>query len=609
MFSFSKYIKSKGFLFLYSLLIVTFILIFFSSKPKLSFREITDRLFLEDITTDTLSLHYTLAYPSHYSIESYPITLPTYNKKILNQTYSKIENSLSALSHINTSTLSPEEFYCYDLLQDYFSMQKKGFAYTYFEECFSPSSGIVCNYPVLMAEYTFRTKKDVIDYLTLLADTDNYFSNYLEFQKERAKKGYCLASVSLEETMKQCEAIITMEALENNSHFLQLTFRERISLLVTKDVISKKEALYFINKNTEILKTVILPAYENLKDQLYSLQNEYTPLQGLYRKEQGKEYYQWLIQKEVGCLLSIPEILKKLEADYQKNLLEFSQLKKLIETFDNYEEFVLAPFPIMDRNELLKILQEFSVQDFPSLSIFLDQPVYATIKSVDSCMEEYTSPAFYMIPPIDDAKQNTIYINDSSTPEGLELFTTLAHEGYPGHLYQTVYYQLFSKENDTPLIRHIMNYGGYVEGWAIYCELYSYDYATKLYSKDTQDFYSLWHKLLACEKRLQLSILSILDINLHYYNDSIETAENILNRYGITDKETILDIHRYVIEEPANYLKYYMGYLLFMDLKEKAETLMGSAYTDYEFHKFILNSGPCDFENLEDKLEKQYSST
>lgn len=608
MFSFSTYIKSKKFLLFSSLLFASCILVLSLSKPKLSFREITDRLFLEDITTDTLSLHYTLAYPSLYSIDSYPLTLPKYNKDTLTEAYSKIENSLAALSNTDISTLSSEESYCYDLLKDYFSMQQKGFSYTYFEENFSPSSGIICNYPVLMAEYTFRTKQDVTDYLTLLADTDNYFSGYLEFQKERLKKGYGLASVSLEETMEQCENIITKEALKSNSHFLQLTFKERLALLVAKNIITKKEALYCINKNTEILETVVLPAYQNLKNQLHTLQEKYIPLQGLYQKEQGKEYYQWLVQKQVGCSLSIPEILEKLEADYKKNFLEFTQLKKLIETFDNYEEYVLAPFPITDRNELLKILQEFSVRDFPTFSSFFDQPVYATIKSVDSCMEKYTSPAFYMIPPIDDIKQNTIYINNSSTPEGLELFTTLAHEGYPGHLYQTVYYQLFGKENNTPLIRHIMNYSGYVEGWAIYCELYSYNYATKLYPKDMQEFYSLWHKLLSCEKKLQLGILSILDIKLHYYDDSLTTAGNVLSQYGITDKETIQEVHRYVLEEPGNYLKYYMGYLLFMELKEKAETLMGSAYTDYEFHKFVLNTGPSDFQNLEKKLLKQYYS-
>ena len=599
-------IKKKNkqvFVFLFVFLLsFIFALFYFFQNPKLSFQEMTNQLFFDDITTDTLSLHYTLAYPSHYSIDSYPLTLPKYDENTLNQSKSIIENSLTALSNIDTSTLSAEESYCHNLLQDYFSMQQKGFSYTYLEECFSPSSGIVANYPVLMAEYTFRTEKDVTDYLTLLADTPGYFSSYFQFQKERAQKGYYLASASLNETLEQCDTIITKEALETNSHFLQQTFRERLAFLVAKDMISKEEAFKYIEKNKTILQNIVLPAYQKLKNSLLSLQTNNQPLQGLYKKEQGKEYYQWLVQKQVGSSLSVPEMLRKLEMDYEKNLYEFQYLQKKIAAIPDYESYVQNPFPLLDRNEILKTLQQFSKEDFPSLSAFSDRPVKTTIKSVSDCMEEYTSPAFYLIPPIDEIWQNTIYINNSSTPEGLDLFTTLAHEGYPGHLYQTVYYQLYSKQNNTPLIRHIMNYGGYVEGWAIYCEFYSYDYATKLYSGENQEFYSLWHRLLACDRKLQLAILSILDIKLHYYDDSIETAKDILNQYGIVDEETITDIHRYVLEEPGNYLKYYMGYLLLMDLKEKAKTLMDSDFTDLKFHEFILNAGPSDFENLEKRL-------
>ena len=563
----------------------------------------TNRLFLEDITTDALSLHYTLAYPSNYSINSYPLTLPRYDKGRLQQSYSKIENSLFALSNMDNPALSKEELYCRNLLKDYFSLQKQGFSFTYLEECFSPSSGIVANYPILMAEYTFRTKKDILDYLALLADTPNYFNSFFQFQKERAQKGYSLASVSLQETLEQCDTIITEESLQNNSHFLQLTFHERLSSLVDQNLISKKDALKYIKENTAILKTTVLPAYQNLKNNLQSLQTKEIPLTGLYKKEKGKKYYQWLVNKQTGCSLSIPDMLRKLENDFEKNLYEFRYLQEQVAAYPDYEYYITQPFPLSDKSQILKKLQQFSKKDFPSLSAFCDTPIYTTIKSVSDCMEEYTSPAFYLIPPIDDIQKNTIYINNSSTPEGLDLFTTLAHEGYPGHLYQTVYYQLYSNEKDVPLIRHVMNYGGYVEGWAIYSEFYSYDYATKLYPEELQDFYSLWHKLLVCDKKLQLAILSVLDIYLHYYDDSLETAKDILNRYGIVDTETIKEIHRYVLEEPGNYLKYYMGYLLIMDIKEKAETLMGSAFSDLKFHEFILNAGPSDFENLEKRLK------
>ena len=602
--SFSHFIKSKLFLlyFLLFLFLSISILSFIIPETKISFRRITDQLFFEDIQTDTLSLHYTLAYPSLYSINNYLVTLPKYDKNNLNKSKSKIENILFALSNMDTSNLSSEETYCHKLLQDYFNTQTEGFSFTYFEECFSPSSGIVTNYPILMAEYTFRTKQDVIDYLKLLKDTPDYFSSYLTFQKERSINGHFLSSASLQETMEQCDTIITQKSLDKNSHFLQITFRERLAYLVAKDTLSKKEALQYIKANNHILKNIVYPSYQKLKNSLLTLQKKEHPLQGLYKKQQGKEYYQWLVKKQTGSSLFIPEMLKKLELDYEKNLQEFHYLQKKIQSFPDYETYITEPFPLEDKNEMLKILQKLIKKDFPSLSSYSSRPVKTTIKSVNSCMEEYLSPAFYLLPPIDDIWQNTIYINNLTTPQGLDLFTTLAHEGYPGHLYQTVYYQLYSKENNTPLIRHIMNYEGYVEGWAIYCEFLSYNYATKLYPKEKQEFYTLWHQLLLTDRKMQLSLLSILDIKLHYYDDSLETAKDILSQYGITDDKTIQDIHQYILEEPGNYLKYYMGYLLLMDLKELSKNIMGSYYTDMKFHEFILNAGPSDFENLEELM-------
>jgi len=608
--SFFHSTKYKRFL-LYSLLFLFLsipILSLILPKPKITFRRITDQLFFEDITTDTLSLHYTLAYPFKYSIDTYPITLPKYNKNNLNQSKSKIENIICTLSDIDISKLSIEETYCHKLLQDYFSTQAEGFSFTYFEECFSPSSGIVANYPILMAEYTFRRQKDVTDYLTLLKDTPNYFSTYLTFQKERAISGYYPASVSLQETMEQCDTIITQESLDANSHFLQITFRERLAYLVAKNTITKEEAFRYIEENNLILKNIVYPSYQKLKNSLSVLQKKEQPLQGLYKKKQGKEYYQWLIKKQTGCSLSIPEMLRKLEIDYEKNLLEFQYLQKKIQSFQDYETYITNPFPLEDKNEILKTLQNLMKRDFPSLSSYSEKPIKTTIKSVSNCMEEYTSPAFYLLPPIDDIWQNTIYINNSSTPVGLDLFTTLAHEGYPGHLYQTVFYQLYSKQEDIPLIRHIMNYEGYVEGWAIYCEFMAYHYATELYPEENREFYTLWHQLLLTDRKMQLSLLSILDIKLHYYNDSLETAKDILSQYGITDDKTIQDIHQYILEEPGNYLKYYIGYLLLMDLKEKTETLMGSAFSKYTFHEIILKAGPSDFDNLEKRLLENFIS-
>ena len=76
-----------------------------------------------------------------------------------------------------------------------------------------------------------------------------------------------------------------------------------------------------------------------------------------------------------------------------------------------------------------------------------------------------------------------------------------------------------------------------------------------------------------------------------------------LEKFGISDEETISAIYRYIVEEPTNYLKYYAGYLEILELKKQALTLWGDDYSDISFHKFLLDNGPADFDTLQSILD------
>ena len=204
---------------------------------------------------------------------------------------------------------------------------------------------------------------------------------------------------------------------------------------------------------------------------------------------------------------------------------------------------------------------------------------------------------------MDDSSQNVIYINEQDCPTGLALYTTLAHEGYPGHLYQSVYYQRYSRQKDLNPVRELMWYGGYQEGWALYTEFLSYDYAAQLMAEGNASESALACTLEKHNRSLQLCLYSILDVAIHYDGATLEDAAQVLAGFGITDQNLQQTIYEYIVEEPANYLKYYLGYLEIMDLQETARSIWGEGYTDLAFHKFILECGPSDFENLKKRLE------
>jgi len=616
-----KNIFSVGFFLLLSGLVFLFmsaaIVMKGKNDPSLSessFSELLHRIFLQEVTSDTLNLHYSLTDPKAFGITSYPLRLPCYDKEEMAASHALTENLLLLFENYSPDQLSLREQHTKELVETSLSLQKDGIPYTYYEDCFSPSSGIQSQYPILMAEYRLRSKKDVEEYLALLSQTGEYLDSYLLYYQEKAAAGLCPPDTSLLKVISQCDSLISREELYHGTHFLQKTFQERLLNLQQQGILSAEEAVLAQKENTAVLLEHVAPAYQRLENGLYLLLGKGSNTEGLVFYPQGKEYYRWLVEKNTGSSKTPEEMAARLEKNYYELQSEMAillrKLQDVLPEADNTKEALLlalsdtGSFPLSDPEEMLQHLKECQTADFPTLESLSKTPVEATVKSVSPSLEPFTSPAFYFTPAIDDARENSIYINHQSTPAGIDLYTTLGHEGYPGHLYQSVYRQLYSSDQDLSPFHSLLYYGGFVEGWAIYCELISFSYAASLYPEEQQSLMSLVYDIVACDRKQQLCLLSYLDLKLHYYGISYEDAAALLEEYGISSREACREVYEYILEEPANYVKYYIGYLEILELKEKAELLMNSAYSDYKFHTFLLETGPADFAYLNRRLEE-----
>ena len=258
-------------------------------------------------------------------------------------------------------------------------------------------------------------------------------------------------------------------------------------------------------------------------------------------------------------------------------------------------------FPQAEPAFCLQDLRQRMAEDFPPMPG--DTEPSCTVKRVSPSLEEYSSPAFYLTPPIDDITENSIYINEKDPMTGLDLYTTLAHEGYPGHLYQTVYFQLCQQNKNSNPARSLLHYGGYCEGWALYVEMQSYQYAKELLKESgaSQDLLSLV-EAMRLNRSIQLCLYSLLDLEIHYNGSSVEEVSDFLSGFGVTDFEIAQNIYEYIAQEPANYPKYYVSYLEFEILKEEAKEKWGESYSDIRFHQKILETGPCPFPTLRDMI-------
>ncbi len=599
--------QKKRFFFLLTLFLLLTIstLTIWLINRKTPFRSFCDSLFIEEIQGDTLSLHYTLAWPEKFHINN-TTCLPIYSRENALTGYENTRNQLNKLKSFSPNDLSDSESYTHTLLQKALAKELEGQQYFYLQEVFSPSGGTQIQFPILMAEYPFRCKEDIEDYLELLKLTPDYFASLSEFEQEKFSKGFGMPDYSLSKVIGQCNTLITEESLQNNEHFLITTFSERLLEAVDEKIITKKEASAYATQNRQYLTMYFLPAYKNLASSLSDLYGLGKNENGLSHFADGSAYYEWLFSSVTGSDVSVEEAYKTLAEDYYNSITTLQQDLLVFQEQNTLTEEELLYFPLNSSQEILSHLKKEMAADFPIAAQTGTASLSADVKTVSPALEDYTSPAYYLLPPLDDNSQNSIYINESSVPDGLQLYTTLGHEGYPGHLYQTTFYQNYRKEQNLPYLRSILNYGGYVEGWALYTEFLTYDYAANLLVEDTgKEDYRLLYQIYAKERKASLAMLSLLDIGIHYYGLDYERTKELLETHGITDETTARQVYEYIVEEPCNYSKYYWGYMEILSLKETAKKHMGEYYSDYAFHQFFLESGPSDFDSLKNKLKEE----
>ena len=570
-------------------------------SDSLLFRLYSSKLFHTELSGNTLTLHYLIADPSTYGLNEDPV-LPVYTgaEEDREKETASLKNALSVLSRISTDHLSSEDAYTCLLTERYLQSQLKATAFPYYPEPFSPGSGIQNSFPSLLADYAFRSRKDVEDYLSLLEQSGDYLDGLLLYEKEKAEAGLFMSHAAADKVIKQCSTILPEDALDG-SHFLQKTFEEKVSLLVKDGSISEEDGKVFCARNDSLLQSVLAPTYVRMADTFTSFRKYgHTPA-GLSSLPDGKAYYEYLLSATTGSNRPISETKLLLYEDYENNYNALISLLTRYPEIGDSELTASLDLSLSSASGALKQLHERIQKDFP-VPCASDplSPVSVVLKTVPSSMEEYTSPAYYLISPIDDWSTQTICLNRSNFHDNLSLYTTLAHEGYPGHLYQTIYSRQYLGKMETPALRYLLHYGGYTEGWAYYAENLSYDYAREMAVHNPHA--AAYYEACRLNRNLHLGLYSLLDIAIHYDGASKEQVAGILKTIGITDPSSVDSVYAYLTEEPCSYPKYYVGYLEILKLKEEAMVLWEKDFSLYRFHQFLLEKGPADFQSLREML-------
>lgn len=540
-----------------------------------TFEDLTNDWFCRQMEADPLSCHFTLENPDAYHITFSDQTLCTLTLEENLKEMDEIDDLLSRLKDIDRDALTARQRLVYDLLEDYYGLEEKLGDYYYYQNLLSPTAGIPSSLPVLLSSFSFYDTEDIECYLSLLEEMDIYFGQIYAFATEQTRLGLMENTVSLQQTIDFCASFSQAQ----DDHLLLTSFDDRIK---NAAFLNEAEKTTYISRNQSIIYDVVLPSYLSLSNQLSSITDKTDDNGSLSIKEKGRSYYALLVRRNTGTKESPYTVFQEIAAKRQDDLSQMADLfahnPALASMLGNYA------CPLKTPEDMIEHLQTSIQNDFPAC-----ENVTVTIHEIAPQLRQTSAPAYYLIAPLDSEGYHNIFYNPDSNADTTSLFTTMAHEGFPGHLYQTAMSYQYGLEP----VRALLSFPAYTEGWATYVEYLSYQYA---------GLPDQLASVLALNDSIVLSLYASADIGIHYYGWGRASLLEFLEKYGIKDQEVVDQIYQLIVEDPANYLHYYVGYMNFASLQDDYKDAKKDDFSYMEFHKKILLTGPAPFDILREIL-------
>ena len=550
-----------------------------SLKEQQRFADLEESLFQDEISASRLDLHFLLKNPEGRGITKTDALIAPISMEAFLQTRNDQEELRKELSGFQTALLTDDQKLTLRILESLMNTEKKGEGLELYSQPLAPTIGTQAQLPMLLCEYAFYTRQDVEDYLNILEYLDTFYGQILSFEQEKADAGLMMSDTSIDHVMESCKSYL----LVPGNNFMIDSFKERLNALPDLTDDAKKE---LCARNEAALEEHFVPAYKLLIDGLEKLKGTGTNEKGMCGYPDGKAYYEYLVYTATGTSYhSIDELMTATEQEISDNLQITSKLlsehPELESMLDNYQYRQTEPTAIMEE------LKEQTLKDFPQLP-----ECSYTLKDVPKALELSLSPAFYLTSPIDDSSQNVIYINRNPIYDNQPLYNTIAHEGYPGHLYQTVWFHTHCDSD----LRKILSFSG---GCPV-CK--HFNIAQHLADAHAGVGIVVHHQRpgsLEANSKATLGIHAYLDMAVNYLGWERKDVQKYLSSY-FSDPESIADsMFETMVDNPANYLSYFIGSLEIRNMRETAELQLGDSFDATKFHTFLLDMGNAPFDVIQ----------
>ena len=558
-------------------------------KEQQEFEQYLDDYFKDVVTDDTLTYNYTIKDGADYGLEEPEVTLgdPGMTAEEIGQDKEEFEGWVKKLDAIDRSCLTEDQKLTYDVLDEYFEVSAGIFDNVYLYEPFSPMRGLQANIATNFTDYRFDDKGDVERYIELLGQIPDYFAEYLDFEQEKSEKGYFMSDAVCDKVISQCKDFVA----DKENHFMVTTFNDNIDAL---DFLTDEEKAEYKEANKQAVVNSLLPAFENVAAVLSGLKGTGTNDGGICNYDGGKEYYEYLLKNFAGTAKSPEEVIDMLDTELQKLMVSLYQYylgnQAAYEYFAANYDSIFAETDQMTASEMVDKMMKTASEHYPDAGT-INYKAEALDKNLETIMDDVL--AYYMAPAIDDPDNNLIRVNGLHT-DGM--WTTLAHEGYPGHMLQNAYYM----STDPEPVRTLMNFLGYKEGWAMYAcydSLYYYEYEEPEYGDTIAALYQL-------NDEMSYLMMGRVDLGINYEGWTLQDTADYLTKNGM-DGSAAQELYTTMVGDPAVYQSYSTGYYEMKELRDYAEEKMGDDFDLKTFNTIILETGPCQFDILKEQVDKK----
>jgi len=539
-------------------------------------------IFEEYVTSDPLSFKLALKYPENFNFKTPENTWGDYTFEAALM-YAQMESGwLYRLNAIDRDALSFDEQFTYDTLKQYLELSVESAQYFYYFEPLTPYNGIHTNMPLNFALYPIDNSNDVENYLDLLENTPRFMGKLLEFEREKSKQGLFMVKSAFDKLLEQLDEFISV----GDDCFLFGTFEEALGKL---EGVSADKLAEYAERNEHSVKALIT-SYKELRTGLMALEDTCSVGIMLAFGDEGSRAFE-LGLKAAACSDITPD--QAYDIIYDELINEYYALMSAVQASpDIFNIYGTIDLDLGDIDENLSYLKKLTANYYPPIPQhtvrFLDVPKELEIQF---------PPAAYLMPPVDSTEDNLIIINRKSMQDSTDLLPTLAHEGYPGHMYHYLYVRsLLAKTGYT---RQALQMTGYAESLS--------SYGTMAFARYNTKFSNDYCLMMAIDSNISNTLMPALcAIGVHYYEWMVDDIVEFLATFFGEESAKAMAAFYYdfCLNDPFYTLEYAIGFSILSAKQREAAKILGSAFDLLEFNKTFLDLGPSYFNLINERLDE-----